>query len=320
METALRRYAFDPELAAALAMVPDVDISDVPAARAAQAGQLAPVAALPTPGVDVTERLVPGPQGAPDVRQVVYRPQGVAGPLPAVFSVHGGGFVVGTPYVDHESNARLCLRLGAVVVAAGYRLAPEHRHPDALEDCYAGLCRVVEDAGALGVAPDRIAVSGDSAGAALATGVAMLARDRGGPKIRFQHLSSPAVDDRLVTASSVEFTDTPVWNRRCAELSWAAYLGPGVPGSADVSPYAAPARADAAQLAGLPPAFVSVMEFDPLRDEGIAYARALRAAGVATELRLYEGTFHGAAMVRHAAVVRRASDDAVAALAEALTP
>lgn len=315
-----RTYPFDPELAAALALVPEVDISDVAVARAAQAEQLAPVLAhADTTGVEVSERWVPGPAGAPGVPLVCYRPRDVAGPLPAVVGMHGGGFVVGSPYVDHEDNLLLCRRLGAVVVSVGYRLAPEHRWPAALEDAYAGLCGLLEHAADLGVDKDRIAVAGDSAGATPATGVAMLARDRGGPAILFQHLWSPAVDDRLVTASAREYTDTPVWNRRCAELSWDAYLGPGLRGSDGVGAYAAPARARTEDLVGLPPAFVAVMEFDPLRDEGVAYACALRVAGVPTELHLYQGTFHGAAMVRHAAVAQRAKADSLAALRAALS-
>ncbi|GHH78610.1 hypothetical protein GCM10018793_29520 [Streptomyces sulfonofaciens] len=159
---------------------------------------------------------------------------------------------------------------------------------------------------------------GDSAGAALATALTLLARDRGGPAICFQYLCSPALDDRLATASARHYTDTPVWNRRNAELSWAAYLGAGVPGSDGVPSHAAPGRAGAGELAGLPPAFVSVMQFDPLRDEGIAYAQALLAAGVHAELHVYPGTFHGAIMVEHAAVIRRVTQDADAALRRAL--
>jgi acetyl esterase/lipase len=113
-----------------------------------------------------------------------------------------------------------------------------------------------------------------------------------------------------------EFTDTPLWNRPNAVVSWDCYLGPGVPGSADVSPYAAPARAK--DLTGLPPAYLSVMHFDPLRDEGMAYAVALLAAGVSTELHLFPGTFHGSAMVAHAEVSQRERTEEVAVLRKAL--
>ncbi len=317
------RYPYDPELAAALTMMAEVDITDLAAARAAQAREVAVrVAAADTTGVTVTQIHAPGPADGPDVPLRVYRPrvsaQAEAVALPVLYSIHGGGFVLGFPDVDHESNMRLCRDVGAVVVSPDYRLAPEHPYPAALEDCYAGLCLLEKNATELGLRPDRIAVCGDSAGAGLATALAMLTRDRGGPQVCFQYLCSPALDDRLTTPSAVTYTDTPVWNRRCAEISWAAYLGAEVPGSDDVPPYAAPSRADAAQLAGLPPALVSVMHFDPLRDEGIAYAQSLLAAGVHAELHVYPGTFHGAAMVEHAAVIRRSAEDAAGALRRAL--
>ncbi|WP_425576437.1 alpha/beta hydrolase [Streptomyces glaucosporus] len=313
------RYRFDPELAAALPLMPEVDITDIDLARAAQAEQLtAHIAAADTEGVDVTEVRAPGPDGAPDVPLRLYRPLGARGPLPAVYGIHGGGFVLGSPDVDHDWNLRLCRELEALVVSVDYRLAPEHPFPAPLEDCYAGLCWLAGNAAALGVLPDRIALWGDSAGAGLAAGLALLARDRGGPAVCFQHLCSPALDDRLETPSARLFTDTPVWNRRNARLSWEAYLGYGVRGTAGVSPYAAPARATVIELSGLPPAYVSVMEYDPLRDEGVGYARALLAAGVPAEVHLFPGTFHGAWAVEHAAVIRRATDEAVAVLRAAL--
>jgi acetyl esterase len=114
------------------------------------------------------------------------------------------------------------------------------------------------------------------------------------------------------------FTDTPLWNRPNAVISWDAYLGTGVPGGAGVPVYAAPARATAEQLAGLPPTYISVMEFDPLRDEGIDYARALLAAGVGVELHLFPGTFHGSALIPHAEVSQREAAEAVAVLRKAL--
>lgn len=314
-------YPLDPELAAAAALIPPVDLSDLTAARAAQARELAGrLAAVDGAGVEVGEVSAPGPRGGPDVPLRTYRPRGVAGPLPAVYSVHGGGFMLGSPDVDHAFNLPLCRELRAVVVSPDFRLAPEHRFPAGLEDCYAGLCALAKGAAGPDVMADRIAVLGDSSGAGMATALTMLARDRDGPVIRFQHLGSPALDDRLDTPSARAFTDTPVWTRDLARRSWAAYLGAGVPGTGDVSPYAAPARAGAAELRGLPPAYVAVMEFDPLRDEGIGYARALLTAGVPTELHLFPGTFHGSAAVEYAGVARRMRAETVAVLRRALAP
>ncbi|WP_377271435.1 alpha/beta hydrolase [Peterkaempfera sp. SMS 1(5)a] len=312
-------HTYDPELAAALALAPDVDLSDLTAARAAQAAELAGTTErTDRTGVDLDDLLVPGPDGAPDVLLRTYRPQGVPGPLPVLYAIHGGGFVLGTPEVDHESNLRFCRELRALVVSVDYRLAPEHPYPAALEDCYAGLCALAARAAELDIRPDRIALWGDSAGACLATALAMLSRDRGGPAVCFQHLHSPAIDDRLATPSALRYTDTPVWNRRSALISWEAYLGPGVPGSDGVPVYAAPARAATADLVGLPPAYVAVMHADPLRDEALDYARALLAAGVTAELHLFPGTFHGAAMVPYAAVVQRATTEAIGVLRRAM--
>ncbi|MDT0341499.1 alpha/beta hydrolase [Streptomyces litchfieldiae] len=306
-------YAFDPELAAALAMTPEVDITDLAAARAAQAAELAAAtAATDISGVDIAEVKAYG------VPLRLYRPAAATGPLPVVYSVHGGGFVLGSPDVDHDFNLLLCRELSALVVSPDYRLAPEHPFPAGLEDCYAGLRWLAEGDAELDLDPGRVAVLGDSAGACLATGLTMLARERGGPAIHFQFLASPSLDDRLTTPSARRFTDTPVWNRRNATLSWAAYLGPHTAGTDSVPALAAPARATAADLAGLPPAYVAVMEFDPLRDEGIDYARTLLAAGVSTELHLFPGTFHGAGMVRHAHVVRRATAETVTVLRRVL--
>ena len=150
--------------------------------------------------------------------------------------------------------------------------------------------------------------------AALAAGTALLARDRGFPALRFQLLEIPELDDRLDTPSMLAFQDTPLWNRPNALWSWRHYLGPHHAG--EVSPYAAPARA--ADLSGLPPAYVSTMEFDPLRDEGILYALRLLQAGVQVELHSYPGTFHGSGLMADAAVSKRGAREALEALARAL--
>jgi acetyl esterase/lipase len=150
----------------------------------------------------------------------------------------------------------------------------------------------------------------------LCAALALLARDRGGPAIAFQYLGVPEIDDRLETPSMRAFVDTPLWNRPLAELSWDRYLGAGVRGTENVPVYAAPARAT--DLGNLPPAYISAMEFDPLRDEGIAYAQALLAAGVTVELHLFPGTFHGSRMVQQATLTRRETAEATAVLARAL--
>ncbi|WP_406817684.1 alpha/beta hydrolase fold domain-containing protein [Mycobacterium sp. M23085] len=147
--------------------------------------------------------------------------------------------------------------------------------------------------------------------------LALLARDRGGPHIAFQFLSVPELDDRLTSTSMKEYIDTPLWNRPRAVVSWDCYLGPGRAGTDDVSIYAAPARTT--DLTGLPPAYVSVMHFDPLRDEGIAYALGLVAAQVNVELHLFPRTFHGSVLIQHAVISQREQAETIAVLKQALT-
>jgi acetyl esterase len=308
-------YAIDPEFAEALAAIPSTDLSDIPAARARTEALFAQLGEPDATGVDVREEHIPGPDGAPDVPLLVYVPQQRRAPA-AIYDVHGGGFISGRAKLDAAANLKFARDLGVVVVSVDYRLAPETPFPGGLEDCYAGLVWLAENAEALGVDPERIAIHGVSAGGGLCAALAMLARDRGGPAICYQYLGIPEVDDRLTTPSMTAFTDTPIWNRPNAIVSWNSYLAPLKPGDAEVSPYAAPARAT--DLAGLPTAYVSTMQFDPLRDEGVAYALALLAAGVQVELHLYPGTFHGSSLVPTAAVSKRELGEKMAVLGRAL--
>ncbi|WHT17607.1 alpha/beta hydrolase [Crossiella sp. CA-258035] len=310
-------YPIDPELATWITMIPEVDFAD-PAAIRARMREMADVipAYQPVNPVEVRALSIPGPAGAPEVDIRVYTPAAEPGPLGALVHIHGGGFVIGDLDMAERTALRVADEVGVVVVAMDYRLAPEHPFPAGLEDCYATLEWTAKHAAELGVDPDRIAVGGDSAGGGLAAAVTLLARDRGGPALAYQVLNIPELDDRLSTPSMTAFTDTPMWHRPNAILSWDFYLGDGRRGTEDVSPYAAPARAT--DLSGLPPAFVAVCEFDPLRDEGLDYAQRLVQAGVSTELHLYPGTFHGSAFVAGAAVTVRMGRDLTDALRRAL--
>jgi len=308
-------YTFDPEIAAAVPLLPTLG-SDDPATMRASFSEL--IAQLPSPdttGLQIEDRQIPGHDGDPMVSVRIYRPERRSAPA-AIYSVHGGGFIVGDLETEHALNVRLARELGVLVVSVDYRLAPETPFPGPLEDVYAGLVWTAARAGEMGIDAARIAIQGTSAGGGLCAALALLARDRGGPHIAFQFLSVPELDDRLGTPSMIEFTDTPLWSRPRAVLSWDCYLGPGRAGSDDVSIYAAPARAT--DLAGLPPAYVSVMHFDPLRDEGIAYALALLNAGVSVELHLFPGTFHGSALIQHAAISQREQAETIAVLRHAL--
>ena len=310
-------YAFDPQFAEMIPLLPTLsDLASVEGVQAMRGAGGLWGGADQRDDVVREDREIPGPEGSPDVPIRIYRPTAVVdAPMPAVVQIHGGGFILGTIDMSDASCDRIAAEDQAVVVSVDYRLAPEDPFPAGVEDCYAALVWVHDNADELGVDRTRIAIAGQSAGGGLAAGTALMARDRGGPAIRFQLLEIPELDDRLETPSMQQFIDTPLWNRPNAIASWTHYLGADHNG--DVSPYAAPSRAE--DLSGLPTAFVSVMEFDPLRDEGIIYAMRLLGAGVATELHAYPGTFHGSALIQDADVSRRAGRDAAAALSRALS-
>ena len=313
-------YNYDPELAALLEFLPDagLDISDIEGARAGFTELIAALnAGLDLSGITIENRNIPGPQGAPDVPVRIYTPEGLNENVPGIMHIHGGGFVIGTLDSEMGTCAGLCRTLGIVVVSIDYRLAPETPYPGGLEDCYSSLQWMHDNASALHLDPARIAVYGASAGGGLSAATCLLARDRNGPAICFQYLGIPEVDDRLQTASMERFVDTPMWNRPNAELSWDLYLGEQYSrGAEDVPYHAAPARAE--DVSNLPPAYVSTMEFDPLRDEGVEYALKLMRAGVATELHSFPGTFHGSALFTTAQVSQRENKEMYTVLKRAL--
>lgn len=260
-------------------------IPDIGARRAAVEQLLATLPVVENPGVAKEDRTVPGPDGDPDVTVRVYRPVNAAATSPGIYYIHGGGMVLGTIDGEDATAAMLCHEVGAVVVSVEYRLAPEHPHPAPVEDCYAGLVWTAANAAALGIDPDRLAVYGGSAGGGLALGVALLARDRSGPALRFLMPIYPMVDDTNTTASSHEITDVGIWDRAGNVEAWQWYLG-GKP----ADQYAAPARAT--ELAGLPPSYIDVGTVDLFRDEDIAFAQRLMQAGVACELHVNPGSYH----------------------------
>jgi acetyl esterase len=308
-------YRIDPELSKFASLLPVRDWQDPASARTALDELIASFnASVDTTGMTIEDRSVPGPNGAPEVRIRIYSPDGLTRPVPGLLDIHGGGFVAGNVDMEHAVAARLVSALGIVVVAVEYRLAPEHPFPAGLEDCYTVLEWMVGGAGPLGIDTGRVGVYGQSAGGGLAAALALLTRDRKGPSLCFQFLGIPELDDRLETPSMQQFVDTPMWNRPNAVLSWRYYLGDDA--GADVSQYAAPARA--MDLTGLPPAYVSTMEFDPLRDEGILYALRLLQAGVPVELHQYPGTFHGSAAIPTAAVSRRGAAEMIDVLRRGL--
>jgi len=235
----------------------------------------------------VEDREIPGPGGRIPVR--IYTPlDRDGGRLPVLAFFHGGGFVIG----DLDSHDATCRALangaGCVVVAVDYRLAPEAKFPAAADDCYAATCWIAETAAALGVDPARIAVGGDSAGGNLAAVTALVARDRRGPRLAHQLLVYPVIDCAFDTKSYLDNAEGYFLTREMMRWFWHHYLDK--PDDA-ADPYASPLRAPT--LAGLAPATVITAEYDPLRDEGEAYAARLRQAGVPTTLTRYDGVIHG---------------------------
>jgi acetyl esterase/lipase len=266
--------------------------------------------------LDIEEMFVPGPEGAPDVRVLVYRPKGLTGRLPVIVSIHGGAFVRMRADTFAAMDAGWSINHECVVVSVDYRLAPEAPFPAGLDDCYAVLCWVASRGDELSIDVDRLVVAGGSAGGALTAAVTLLARDRNGPKIAFQGLMIPVLDDRCETPSMRQAVEAPGFNSRGAQGMWLHYLGEDYDPST-TSPYAAPARAE--DLSGLPPAFIQTNGLDPLRDEGIQYALRLLAAGVSVELCNVPGAYHGAPPLNPAAAAR-ANRAYNAALHEALHP
>lgn len=312
------RHLVDPELLPMLDLLPPTSVSaDVLAEVRARTDALS-LAAMgeATAAVAVTERLAPGPEGAPDVRLLVYRPAGLPTDAPGMLRIHGGGYVFGTAKMGDARSREWAASLGCVIVSAEYRLAPESAFPEPLEDCYAALAWLHAQAGPLGVDPARIAVRGESAGGGLAAALALLVRDRGGPPILHQNLIYPMIDDRTGSTGvpnphSGEF----VWTAGDNAFGWASLLGTA-PGGEDVHHHAAPARAD--DLSGLPPTFIGAAALDIFVDENLDYARRLILAGVPTELYVAPGAFHGFdAIVPGAAASRIFTDLALDALRRA---
>jgi acetyl esterase/lipase len=274
----------DPDAATALADFPlDLgSLSDetLPQIRAA-------MAALPP--LELSDRVTRVDHQTPDGVVVrLHRPVGVEGALPCVYWMHGGGLVLGSSTGDDARFDHWCQVFGCTGASVEYRLAPETPYPGPLEDCYGGLRWLSDNAADLGVDRTCLGIGGASAGAGLAAGLALLARDRAEISVAFQLLVYPMIDDRQITPSS-QWVD-PIWPPNANHYGWSAYLG-AAKGGTDVSAYAAPARAT--DLSGLPPTLITVGAIDGFSDEDIDYAVRLRHAGVPTELHVYPGMPHG---------------------------
>jgi acetyl esterase len=254
-------------------------------ARAADLADIRAAAGTAEPVHTVTEREIPGPGGALPIR--VYRPEG-DGAQPALVYFFGGGWTLGSIDTADGICRALANAVPCTVVTVGYRLAPEHRFPAAVEDCHAATRWIAGHADEIGVDPSRLAVGGDSAGGNLAAVVSLLCRDGRGPDLVAQLLVYPNTLYRADTESLRGSDDPWLFNRHSVDWYWQHYLDTPEDGA---NPLVSPLLA--ADLAGLPPALVITAEYDPLRDEGERYAERLRTSAVPVELRRYEGMVHG---------------------------
>lgn len=308
-------HLVDPEILPALESFPDIELSAgiLPLIReeAKKQLQLGDAEAV---GILRDEVHVPGLRASdPPVRCLRYAPREAGPAMAAYLHIHGGGYVMGSPEMVDAFNLSIAAGLGITVLSVDYRLAPEHPVPAPLDDCYAALAWLNASAEELNIDPARIAVGGESAGGGLAAALAQRAHDAGEYPLCFQLLTYPMLDDRT---GGAERPGDPligefVWTRERNRFGWDALLGdaprqaPHVPGRAT-------------SLAGLPPAWIGTAGLDLFRDENIAYAQALMAAGVAAELVVYPGCFHGFQRAEAARVSRRFARDHREALGRAL--
>ncbi|MDQ1743239.1 MAG: acetyl esterase [Pseudonocardiales bacterium] len=280
-------------------------------ARAADLAEIQAGAGVPESVAEVLDLTMPVDDGELPLR--LYRPAAPAGgsePRPALVYFFGGGWTLGQIETCDGICRTLANAAGCVVIAAGYRLAPEHKFPVAVYDCYDAVRWIAGHAGEWGIDAGRLAVGGDSAGGNLAAAVTLLARQHGGPALAAQLLVYPNTCYAAGTPSLAGSDDPAMFNRRSVAWYWGHYLNSPEDGR---DPLASPLLAP--DHSGLPPALVITAEYDPLRDEGERYARRLQAAGVPTELTRYDGMMHGFFLM--SATLdggRRAVDQAVAFL------
>jgi len=275
----------DPEIAALVGSVPIPDIVTKDVLDLVRAQPLASPVELS--GLVATEDVVISHNPLVSVR--IHRPANLQGPAPCLYSIHGGGYVLGSYDMDDAKFDRWCRQFGIIGVSVEYRLAPETPYPGPLDDCYAGLLWTYQNAKELGIDPNAIGITGVSAGGGLCAGLGLLARDRGEIPTQFQLLDCPMIDDRQTTASS-QLDGLAVWSKNSNRFGWQSYLG-NLYGTSDIPEYAAASRS--ANLSKLPPTYVCVGGADGFRDENIEFSLRLNQAGVPTELHVYPGLPHG---------------------------
>ncbi len=312
-------HLVDPQILPALAMFPDLDLNleRLLALREGMAAMIPPIESHEGQGVSVEAIRIPASGDAPELDVILHRPDGAVGRLPLFLHIHGGGYVLGTARQNVPGNMRTARELGCLVASVEYRLAPEANGTTAVEDCHRALLWLVEQADALDIDASRIAIGGESAGGGLTAALALFNRDRGGPKLCFQMLIYPMIDDRTGAGDDLHpYCGQFVWTAQANQFGWRCLLGDVDPAS-HTSGHIIPARA--ASLEGLPPAFISTGALDLFLEENLDYARRLIRAGVPVELHVYPGAFHGFELAAEAEVSVRAEAERRAALRRSFT-
>jgi acetyl esterase/lipase len=306
------RHLLAEELHPIIELMPNTDITPKTLALFRQVGAEGVVMGDPQKaGVVREEVVVPGEDH--DVRCLLYKPVNAKAGCPGYLHIHGGGYIMGSVEGSDISNIQLASKLGIVILSVDYRLAPEHPIPAPLDDCYAGLAWLHQNAASLGVDADRIGVGGESAGGGLAAALAIRARDAGEYAICHQHLTYPMLDNLTGTEAQPgdPLVGEYVWTRARNRFGWESYLGEAPALAPQV-----PARVE--DYSGLPGTWMFTAALDLFRDENVDYAQKLLAAGVAVELLLYPGACHGFQLLPGTRLTARFTEDHRAALARGL--
>ncbi|RAS73623.1 alpha/beta hydrolase [Priestia endophytica] len=278
----------NPELLPGLEMFQDLDLrpENLQAIREGIAQMRPPT--VVDESLSLTDEVIVGPD-ANSLPLRIYRPKSINESLPVLLWIHGGGYILGSIDDNDDTCMRLVKEANCVVVSVDYRLAPEHPYPAPIEDCYAALKWIADNAEPLNIDSNRIGVAGASAGGGLTAALTLLARDRQYPSICFQMPLYPMIDDRNNTPSTNEIKEGFVWNQKTNEASWKMYLGE-IYGTDNIPAYASPARAE--DYSNLPYTYTFVGQLDPFRSETLTYVTKLAQAGVDVEFHLYPRAYH----------------------------
>ncbi|MEX6631920.1 alpha/beta hydrolase [Hyphococcus lacteus] len=297
------RHLIDPQLLPLLDIFPTVTITKENLAE--RRSRRLPYADVDSGTVVLHKKFVQEKKDKPPIELYVYSPVNAGQSLPTIFHIHGGGFVAGSAAQLETLHRKLVETLNCILISVEYRLAPETIFPGAIEDCFSGLCWVFNNANEIGVDKSRIGLLGESAGGGLAAALALMIRDQTAFNLSFQHLIYPALDDRTCLRDDLNpFVGEFLWHKPNNYFAWKALLGTE-PGQANISCYAAPARAT--NLEGLPPTFLSVGALDLFVEENLEYGRRLMHAGVPVEMHVWPGAIHGFDLMREAHIAEKAN-------------